>query len=225
MGPTLLTLGVILLVVGLIGQVKAREIEVGTQNPIVRVILGLIGLTFVLIALYQSIPPFQGAITNTATLPPTSSAIVSETPFLSSPPTTSIAATTAAPDTAVPPTATFTPIPPTAAPIGISNTYNIAQYGGEPGTQRSIQLDYIITVRTVDLLQFEFSVPSDVPSSDVILHILWDDVEIYTSDPIGGAGGRYTTNLIDLSPYVSQGVHKLTISPEGVFGGGNVTVA
>ena len=50
MGPTLLTLGVILLVVGLIGQVKAREIEVGTQNPIVRVILGLIGLTFVLIA-------------------------------------------------------------------------------------------------------------------------------------------------------------------------------
>jgi hypothetical protein len=31
---TLLTLGVILISVGIIGQVKAKEIEVGTKNPL-----------------------------------------------------------------------------------------------------------------------------------------------------------------------------------------------
>jgi hypothetical protein len=79
----------------------------------------------------------------------------------------------------------------------------------------------VITVSTVDLLQLEFSVPSSPPSSDVILHILLDDTEIFTTGPIGSVSGNYTTDLIDLSAYVSQGTYKLTISPEGIPGGGN----
>lgn len=60
MDPTLqvtfLTLGVMLLLVGLIGQVKAKEIEVGTKNPIVRVLVGLIGLLFIGISFSGRLP-------------------------------------------------------------------------------------------------------------------------------------------------------------------------
>jgi hypothetical protein len=123
--------------------------------------------------------------------------------------------------TNIPSPPTSTPFPPTPAPIAISNTYNIAQYGGEPGTQRSTPLDYRVTVQTVDLLRMQFSVPSEPPPSDVILHILWDGAEIYTSGPIGSVSGQYATGVIDLSQHASQGAHELTISPEGVFGGTN----
>jgi hypothetical protein len=51
MEATLLTLGVLLILVGLLGQVKAQEIEVGTKNPIARTILGLVGVVFVVISL------------------------------------------------------------------------------------------------------------------------------------------------------------------------------
>mgnify|MGYP001059525042 CR=1 FL=1 len=51
MEATLLTLGVLLILVGLLGQVKAQEIEVGTKNPIARTILGMVGVVFVTIAL------------------------------------------------------------------------------------------------------------------------------------------------------------------------------
>lgn len=61
MGPVLLTLGIILLLVGLIGQVKAKEIEVGTQNVAVRIILGLIGLAFVFLAIKDYLLPASAA--------------------------------------------------------------------------------------------------------------------------------------------------------------------
>jgi sulfatase modifying factor 1 len=51
MSSTLLTLGIILLLVGLIGHVKAKEIDVGTKNVVVRIILSIIGLFFVSLAI------------------------------------------------------------------------------------------------------------------------------------------------------------------------------
>jgi hypothetical protein len=54
METTLLTLGILLILIGLIGQVKAKEIEVGTNNTFVRIILGVIGVVFVYLALSKS---------------------------------------------------------------------------------------------------------------------------------------------------------------------------
>ncbi len=64
---TLLTLGVILILVGLIGQVKAKEIEVGTKNPLARLVLGLIGFAFVGVALSDVILPPTSTPTFTLT--------------------------------------------------------------------------------------------------------------------------------------------------------------
>lgn len=63
MDATLLTLGILLLLVGLIGQVKAKEIEIGTTNPFVRTILAIIGVVFVYLALSKSY------LTNTSASP------------------------------------------------------------------------------------------------------------------------------------------------------------
>jgi hypothetical protein len=57
METTLLTLGVLLVLVGLIGQVKAKEIEVGTKSPFVRIILGLMGVVFVYMSLSKGFLP------------------------------------------------------------------------------------------------------------------------------------------------------------------------
>jgi hypothetical protein len=73
-------------------------------------------------------------------------------------------------------------------------------------------------VRTVDLLQVEVSIP--LSDNEIVFHILLDDVEVYTTARLGLV--RSTSGSIDLSPYVSPGAHKLTISPEGILGGGNV---
>lgn len=71
MDATLLTLGILLMLVGLIGQVKAKEIEVGTENPVVRVILLVIGVGFIYLALSKDYLPGSGRATQ---VPPTSSA-------------------------------------------------------------------------------------------------------------------------------------------------------
>lgn len=71
MDATLLTLGILLMLVGLIGQVKAKELEVGTKNPVVRVILLIIGVGFVYLALSKDYLPGFGEATQ---VPPTSSA-------------------------------------------------------------------------------------------------------------------------------------------------------
>lgn len=57
MPETLLTLGVILFLVGLIGQVKAKELELGTTNRLARFIIGVIGMGFISISLYFFIVP------------------------------------------------------------------------------------------------------------------------------------------------------------------------
>jgi hypothetical protein len=48
----LLTFGVILLMVGLVGRVKARELEVGTGNRVVRLVTGVIGAAFIFLSIY-----------------------------------------------------------------------------------------------------------------------------------------------------------------------------
>lgn len=62
----LLTLGVILLLVGLVGKVKAREMEVGAENKTVRFIIGSIGAVFIALALFlvfrPSSSPAEGKI-------------------------------------------------------------------------------------------------------------------------------------------------------------------
>lgn len=111
------------------------------------------------------------------------------------------------------------PPPPTAAPIIVTNTYEyIRDNGNQVGVQRTASLDYVVNVRTVDLLQIKIDIPPT--DNELVFHILLDDVEIYVTDRIGMV--RYTSGLIDLSQYTSPGLHKLTISPEGIFGGSNV---
>jgi hypothetical protein len=53
----LFTSGVILLVVGLMGRVKAKEVEVGTSNKIVRVVSGAIGVVFICLSIYLLYTP------------------------------------------------------------------------------------------------------------------------------------------------------------------------
>ena len=99
---TLLTLGVILILVGLIGQVKAKEIEVGTKNPLARLVLGLIGFAFVGVALSDSIIPYI--------FPPTSTPIFTRTV-----PTETILFSPI-PATEIPKTSSSTPITPNDTP-------------------------------------------------------------------------------------------------------------
>jgi hypothetical protein len=53
----LLTLGVTLLLVGLIGKVKSGDLEVGTENKAVRLILGVIGAAFIGLSLFIAFRP------------------------------------------------------------------------------------------------------------------------------------------------------------------------
>lgn len=104
MEATLLTLGVILILVGLIGQVKAKEIEVGTKNPIVRFILGLLGLFFVSTALGMGTGLLPELLAPTPTITP------SPTPAIEPPPPTFTPVT---PEPAVPTEVPTFPPPPT----------------------------------------------------------------------------------------------------------------
>jgi hypothetical protein len=53
----LLSLGVALLLVGLVGKVKTRDMEVGTENKTVRFIVGSIGAAFIALSLFQAFKP------------------------------------------------------------------------------------------------------------------------------------------------------------------------
>ena len=53
----LLTLGVTLLLVGLVGRIKTRDMEVGTENKTVRLIIGSIGAVFIALALFIVFKP------------------------------------------------------------------------------------------------------------------------------------------------------------------------
>ena len=49
----LLSLGVILLLVGLVGKVKAQQLEVGTNNKVIRIIVGCLGTIFIILSIYM----------------------------------------------------------------------------------------------------------------------------------------------------------------------------
>jgi len=115
-------------------------------------------------------------------------------------------------------TATGTLVPtdtPTATPepIIVRNDFDIYRTGGIPETQRSKPLDYTITVDTIGVLRMEYTVT--IACSDIFLHVIVDDSEIFTTDHLGPISEQYTTGLIDLGP-LKKGKHKLTLSPEGV---------
>ena len=46
----LLLVGIVLLLVGLVGKVKAKELEVGTSNKIARIVTGSIGVVLVVLS-------------------------------------------------------------------------------------------------------------------------------------------------------------------------------
>jgi hypothetical protein len=74
--------GVILLVVGIIGDVEIRGIKIGTDNPIARIILGLIGILFICVSLYIYFSPKTPSPISTEYFAPTlpSSQIVTISP-------------------------------------------------------------------------------------------------------------------------------------------------
>jgi hypothetical protein len=186
--------------------------------------IGLFGSSF-----WNRLQPAPAPATMTLAFPPTDLPILAVSPTF--PPTLSSTATfspTFTPtETLIPtrtPTETFVPTlppPPTAAPIAVTNTYNISSCCGDAGTQRSSPIDYTVTIRTVDFLQISFNAAMAGACSDIYLHVLLDGDEVYTTGQIGPLSGKSTTGSIDISPYVSRGKHKLTLSPEGIVGGCN----
>lgn len=214
------------LLVGLIGGgVKAKEIEVPKISMLSRVFSSGIGVALIWTGI--SLEPKNLIPPAVETGTPSPQILISTTdpsPTLS--PQPEMPTTIPATPTPIPPTATLTPaptrIPPTAtsAPIIVTDTYNISECCGYPGTQRSPAIDYKINVRTVSLLRMEFSL-SPTGCSDVYLHVLLDGTEIRTIGPIGPGRGIFASGSIDLSPYISGDQHILTISPEGVAGGCN----
>ena len=52
----LLIFGILLLLLGLVGQVKAKEIEVGTSNSIVRIVATLVGVLFIVLSFDPDLP-------------------------------------------------------------------------------------------------------------------------------------------------------------------------
>jgi hypothetical protein len=110
----------------------------------------------------------------------------------------------------------------TPEPKPVTRKYEISLCCGYPGSQRSALLNFSVSVETIDVLQIEFDMASDlIACSDLFLHVLWDNVEIYVTHPIGPLTGKDTTGSINLSSHISQGRHMLTISPEGIAGGCN----
>lgn len=157
----------------------------------------------------QTVPPTEIApILPTVT---SVSATPSFTPTPASTPTTK-ATPTETKRPSLTPTKIFTPTA-TPEPIIVRNDYDIYRSGGIPETQRSKPLDYTITVDTIGVLRIEYNVTQ--ACSDIFLHVIVDDSEVFTTDHIGPISGQFATGLIDLGP-LKKGKHKLTLSPEGV---------
>jgi hypothetical protein len=55
---TLLVFGILLLLIGLIGKVKAKELEIGTSSAIARALTGLVGIVLIVISLILVNAPF-----------------------------------------------------------------------------------------------------------------------------------------------------------------------
>jgi hypothetical protein len=98
-------------------------------------------------------------------------------------------------------------------PATVENSYSVSRCCGPDGTQISDQLDYAVTIDTIDLLQLYFE-PNALSCSDARLHIFLDGSEIYTTEFFGPISGNTSTGWIDLSP-VPAGTHSLVLRPEG----------
>ena len=53
---TLLVFGILLMLLGLVGKIKAKEIEVGTSSAIVRIVTGFIGIVLIVLSFNPEIP-------------------------------------------------------------------------------------------------------------------------------------------------------------------------
>jgi eukaryotic-like serine/threonine-protein kinase len=85
---TLLTFGIVLFLLGLIGKVKAQIIEVGTDNKSVRFISGFIGLAFIILALYFiGLPWLEKKTPSVGVLPEVTNTPTVETPVFTETPT------------------------------------------------------------------------------------------------------------------------------------------
>lgn len=47
---TLLFFGILLIIVGLVGKVKAKEVEIGAKNKVVRIVMGVIGVSLTILS-------------------------------------------------------------------------------------------------------------------------------------------------------------------------------
>ena len=94
MDPTViisvLALGIALLLVGLVGKVKAKEIEVGTNNKAARITIGILGLGLTVLAVYGIFNPVNvpGQPTPIPATPTEPVAVVTQAPAVTQPPVT-----------------------------------------------------------------------------------------------------------------------------------------
>ena len=107
-------------------------------------------------------------------------------------------------------------------PTLVTRNYEVSLCCGYPGKQRSASLNFLVSVETGGVLKIELSTESDRSAcSDIYLHVMWDNKEIYKSGSVGPISGQRNTGSIDLSSLISPGSHTLKISPEGIKGGCN----
>ena len=50
----LLVFGILLLLIGLVGQVKAKELEIGTSSTVARAVIGVVGVALIILSLTAS---------------------------------------------------------------------------------------------------------------------------------------------------------------------------
>jgi len=107
-------------------------------------------------------------------------------------------------------------------PMLVTRNYEVSLCCGYPGKQRSASLNFLVSVETDGVLKIELSTESDRSAcSDIFLHVMWDNKEIYKTGSVGPISGQRNTGRIDLSSLISPGSHTLAISPEGIKGGCN----
>jgi hypothetical protein len=108
---------------------------------------------------------------------------------------------------------TATQVPPVK-----THTYTVDKCCGIEGTQQSAPLDFLLRPTTTGVLQLQFHLQN--ACSDIRLHVLLDQEELYTTGFFGATSGVVTSGLIDLSP-VPSGKHVLVLRPEGQISGCN----
>jgi hypothetical protein len=116
--------------------------------------------------------------------------------------------------TPVPPS--VTPLPPSHTPVPVSteSSFYISRCCGPTGYQISDQLDYSISVYTIDVFQILFYPETASSCSDARLHVYLDGNLVRITEFVGPISGVTSTGWLDLGP-VSPGYHSLLLRPEG----------